>query len=128
MNAPFAGLARNGFVHVTVAFLAMGSWAAFANRGHPMPAPLQAGLIQGAISASITLILKRAVDALARRFQGIAALVVPPAAAGLVSASLLTAIHTIAGTPEVVATIALPLTVATSYAAVYNFTFWRSGR
>jgi hypothetical protein len=35
----------------------MGGWAAFANRAHLMPAPLYAGLLQGAISATITLVV-----------------------------------------------------------------------
>lgn len=128
MNASLVRLARSGVIHVAFAFLAMGSWAAFANRAHPMPAPLYAGLVQGTISAAITLVLKRAVEQLASRFGGLAGLLVPPIVAGLVSAGLLTAIHTLSGTPEIGATIAVPLTVATSYAAIYNFTLWRGGR
>ncbi|CAH1665654.1 conserved membrane hypothetical protein [Hyphomicrobiales bacterium] len=121
-----AHLMRSSLVHVAFAFIAMGSWAAFANRAHPMPAPLQAGLIQGALSAAITLFLKRGIEALSSRFAGLAALLVPPLVAGLVSATLLTVIHTIGGTPEIGRTIAVPLTVATSYAALYNFTLWRT--
>ncbi len=125
MSAPFARLMRSSIVHVGFAFLAMGSWAAFANRAHPMPAPLQAGLLQGAISATITLVLKRAIEYLASRFSGLAALLVPPLIAGLVSASLLTLLHTLSGTPEIARTIAVPLAVATSYAALYNYSLWR---
>lgn len=126
MNGPFARLMRSSIVHLAFAFLAMGGWAAFANRAHPMPAPLLAGLIQGALSASITLVLKRGIEGLAGRFSGLAALLAPPAIAGLVSASLLTVIHTLGGTPEIGRTIAVPLTVATSYAALYNLSLWRS--
>lgn len=126
MTSPVARLMRSSIVHVAFAFLAMGSWAAFANRAHPMPAPLQAGLIQGALSAGITLLLKRSIEGLSRRFTGITALLAPPVIAGLASASLLTVIHTVAGTPEIGRTIAVPLTVATSYAALYNFSLWRS--
>lgn len=125
MSPPLARLMRSSIVHVAFAFLAMGSWAAFANRGHPMPAPLLAGLIQGTLSAGITLLLKRGIEALARRFSGLTALLAPPVIAGLVSASLLTAIHALGGTPEIARTIAVPLTVATSYAALYNFSLWR---
>uniref|UniRef100_A0A9E7ZJ47 Transmembrane protein n=1 Tax=Bosea sp. NBC_00436 TaxID=2969620 RepID=A0A9E7ZJ47_9HYPH len=125
MSAPFAGLMRSSIVHVGFAFLAMGSWAAFANRAHPMPAPLHAGLLQGAISATITLVLKRAIEYLARRFSGLTALLAPPVIAGLVSATLLTILHTLGGTPEIAKTIAVPLTVATSYAALYNYSLWR---
>lgn len=128
MSQPIAKLMRSSIVHVGFAFLAMGSWAVFANRTHPMPAPLLAGLIQGTLSALITLLLKRGIEYLASRFSGLAALLAPPAIAGLVSASALTAIHTISGTPEVARTIAVPLTVATSYAALYNFSLWRSRR
>ena len=120
-------VARSGWTHVAAAFLAMGSWAAFANRAHPMPAPLLAGLVQGAISATITLGLNRAIEALVGRLDGLAALIVPPLAACAVSATLLTALHTAAGTPEILATLAVPLTVATSYAALYTFTLWRAG-
>ena len=125
MSGPLARLMRSSIVHVGFAFLAMGSWAAFANRAHPMPAPLHAGLLQGAISATITLVLKRAIEFLADRFSGLAALLAPPAIAGFVSASLLTFLHTIGGTPEILKTIAVPLTVATSYAALYNYSLWR---
>lgn len=128
MSAPLARLMRSSIVHIGFAFLAMGSWAAFSNRAHPMPAPLHAGLLQGAISASITLVLKRSIEYLASRFSGLTALLAPPAIAGLVSASLLTMLHTIGGTPEVAKTIAVPLTVATSYAALYNVSLWRIRR
>ena len=126
MSLPVTSLMRSSLVHIAFAFVAMGSWAAFANRAHPMPAPLQAGLIQGALSALITLLLKRGIEELARRFSGLAALLAPPVIAGLVSASLLTVIHTLGGTPEIARTIAVPWTVATSYAALYNFSLWRS--
>ena len=45
--------------------------------------------------------------------------------AGLVSATLLTILHTIGATPEIAKTIAVPLSVATSYAALYNYSLWR---
>ena len=125
MSGPLARLMQSSIVHVGFAFLAMGSWAAFANRAHPAPASLQAGLLQGAISATITLVLKRAIEYLASRFSGLTALLAPPVIAGLVSASLLTILHTLGGTPEIAKTIAVPLTVATSYAALYNYSLWR---
>ena len=121
-------LARSGVVHVLFAFVAMGGWAVFANRTHPMPAPLVAGMIQGGLSACITLLLKRLIETLSLRFDGIGALLVPPVIMCLVSASLLTLIHALSGTPEVLLTIVLPLTVATSYAALYNFSLWKAGR
>ena len=47
---------------MTVAFIAMGSWATFANLAHPMPRPLIAGVVQGTLSALITLFLKRMIE------------------------------------------------------------------
>ena len=126
MTSPVLRLVRRNSVHVAFAFVAMGSWAAFANRVHPMPAPIYAGLIQGALSAVITLLLKRGIDELSTHFTGLTALLAPPLIAGLVSASALTDIHAMGGTPEIGKTIAVPLTVATSYAALYNLSLWRT--
>ena len=125
MTPALVRLARSGAVHMGFAFLAMGGWAVFANREHAMPAPLLAGAIQGTLSACITLFLKRVVEAIGARLTGIAALAFPPLAAFAISVTLLVTLHTLAGTPEVLATIAVPLTVATSYAALYNYALWK---
>jgi hypothetical protein len=123
-----ARLARSHAVHALGAFIAMGSWAFFANRAHGLPAALTAGALQGVLSAGITLSLKTTVERLAPRFHGAAALWAPPALAALVSAGLLTALHALSGTPEILATVALPLTVATSYACLYNISLWKLRR
>jgi hypothetical protein len=128
MSTTFASLTRNSAVHVLFAFVAMGGWAVFANGAHAMPAPLLAGMIQGGLSGCITLFLKRVIEALSLRLDGVWALPIPPAITCLVSVSLLTLVHALSGTPEVLATIALPVTVATSYAALYNFSLWKAGR
>jgi len=111
---------------MAMAALAMGGWAAFANRFHPMPSPLQAGLIQAILSAAMTLLLKRSIEALAGRLSGLTALLAPPPIAALASAGLLTTVHAIGGTPEIARTIAVPLTVSTSYAALYTYALWRN--
>ncbi len=126
MASAFARLARSSAVHMGFAFLSMGGWAVFANRDHPMPAPLLAGLVQGTLSACITFFLKRVIEAAASRLGGMAALIVPPLIAFAISVTLLATLHTLAGTPEVLATIAVPLTVATAYAALYNVTLWKN--
>ena len=118
-------LADRNWAHMAGGFLLMGSWAGFANRHHPMPAPLVAGLVQGCLTAVITLGLKRLVELLATRLTGPAALVLPPVAACAVSLALLSSVHTLAGTPEVLRTLAVPTTVATLYAALYTFRIWR---
>ncbi len=121
-------LARSSFVHVAIAFLAMGSWAVFANRAHPMPQPLVAGVVQGALSGAITFVLKRMLEALSARFSGISALVLPPLIAVALSLVVLTAIHTLAGTPEILSTIALPTSVTAAYSMTYTAALWRDRR
>ncbi|MCX7305599.1 MAG: hypothetical protein NTV73_14900 [Hyphomicrobiales bacterium] len=118
-------LAQRSIVHVAVAFLAMGGWAVFANRAHAFPQPLVAGMVQGALSAAITLVLKRMIEFLAVRFSGIAALVLPPLVAIALSLAILTTVHTLAGTPEILATIALPAGVTALYSTIYAAALWR---
>lgn len=117
-------LIRQGGLHMAGAFLAMGGWAVFANRAHPMPDPLLAGLVQGTISAVITLFLKRMIEAVSRRLTGLAALLLPPLVAFSLSLGLLSLLHLLAGTPEIAATIAVPLIVSTSYAFLYSYALW----
>ncbi|MCX7888578.1 MAG: hypothetical protein N2422_02465 [Rhodobacteraceae bacterium] len=107
-------------VHMAVAFAAMGSWAVLANRSHGAGAAMAAGIVQGLVSALITLGLKRLVEGLATRLPGRLALFGPPLAAWALSAALLLAIHGLAGTPELLATVAVPNLVATAYAVVWT--------
>jgi hypothetical protein len=90
-----------------------------------MPQPLYSGLLQGAVSACLTLFLKSVIDALSKRFKGVTRFWAPPLIACLGSASLLTALHALIGTPEIAKTIAVPLLVSTSYAAIYNYSIFR---
>lgn len=119
-------LAGSGAVHAAMAFLAMGSWALFANRIYPMPKPLISGLVQGVFSACLTLFLKSAVDRLSRQFSGLGALILPPVIACTGSAMILLAAHALSGTPELTKTIAPPLTVSTSYAALYSYSLYNN--
>ena len=54
-------------VHGAVGFLLMGGWAVFANRAYEMPAPLIAGAVQGLLTATITLFLKKVVEGIFHR-------------------------------------------------------------
>ena len=128
MSSAVAGLARSGAVHGAFAFLAMGAWAAFANRGHGLEAMAMAGVIQGAISCAITLILKRSLEAMFARLAGSAAVIVPPLVTMAVVLAVLVTIHTLTGTPEVWATIAVPYTVSSSYAWIYTLALRRMAR
>lgn len=110
---------RSTALHVGFAFVAMGGWAAFANREHGAGAMLLAFVVQGALSGLITLVMKRGLEAGHARLTGLSARVVPPLISCTVIAALLYGVHTLAGTPEVIRTIALPWTVSTLYAFVY---------
>ncbi|HEY0648600.1 hypothetical protein [Phenylobacterium sp.] len=128
MSSAVAGLARSGAVHGAVAFLAMGAWAAFANRGHGPGAMALAGVVQGAISCVITLILKRSLEAMFARLSGPAAVLVPPLVTMAVVLAVLVTIHRLAGTPEVWTTIAVPYTVSSAYAWIYTATLARTAK
>ncbi|WFU08089.1 hypothetical protein QA646_12285 [Rhizobium sp. CB3090] len=121
MTARVRALAGSSIVHVLFAFLAMGGWAVFANRLHPMPQRVIAGVVQGVLSACLTLFLKSVVEALSKRFSGFTVLWAPPLIACLGSTGMLVTIHALSGTPEILKTIAVPLLVSTSYAAIYNY-------
>ena len=111
--------------HMAVAFIGMGAWAAFANRAHPLPEVLTAGVVQGSVSALITLFLKRMIEALSRRLPGMTALILPPLLAVAGSVGLLSLIHSLAGTPEIPATIAVPVSVTAVYSSAYAYALWR---
>jgi hypothetical protein len=117
-------IARSGFLHVLAAFVLMGGWAVFANRAHPMQVALLAGGVQGAVSGLITFGLKRLIERVSRQFRGLGGLVVPPLAALALSTTLLILLHSASGTPEIARTIVVPLTVSTSYAALYSWWLW----
>lgn len=117
--------ARSTALHMAVAFIAMGGWAAFANSAHPMPQPLIAGVVQGTLSALITLFLKRMIEALSARLPGSVGWWLPPLAALAASLTLLTSIHWLAGTPEIARTIILPLSVTGVYGTLYNIALRR---
>lgn len=124
----FRRLARSNLAHALGAFCAMGGWAFFANSGHAVAEAVTASVLQGLLSACITLTLKTVIEKLAPRFGGWAVLWAPPAMAAGLSAGLLTLLHSLAGTPELLLTIALPLVIASSYAALYNYTLWKHRR
>lgn len=97
----------------------MGGWALFANRAHGDAAYLPA-LAQGALSGAITLVLKKVLEAMSHRFSGWIAYILPPVITASVILAILVAVHWLIGTPEIAATIAVPWSVSTLYAAIYS--------
>lgn len=118
-------LLKSKIVHGLGGFVLMGSWAAFANRAHPLPAPLVAGVVQGLLTAIITIYLKQTIEGIFHRNTGWPRLALPPLAAFLISTTILTIIHLLAGTPALIATISIPITVSTLYALFYTITLSR---
>lgn len=118
MTAPL----RQSWLHLAVAFCAMGGWALFANRAHPWPEMLTSGLVQGSLSAMITFVMKRLIEVLVRALKGAAAHIVPPLACAGLSVTLLGSLHSLTGTPELLATISVPLLVSTTYGILYTRT------
>ena len=120
---------RSTFAHVAFSFVMMGGWAVFANAAHPMPKPLIAGFLQGALSGLITLGMKKALEALfafwCQRGRPNTGLVATPLMVCSVSATSLLICHALAGTPELIATIIVPSSVAVFYAYVYTFSLWK---
>ena len=112
---------------MAVAFVAMGGWTLFANRAHGSAAILPA-LAQGTLSGLITLVLKRVLEAFAARLSGWRAYVLPPLTTASVILALLVGVHRLIGTPEIVATIAVPWSVSTLYAIVYTAALLRGRR
>ena len=115
----FQSLAKSTAVHVGFAFVAMGGWTLWANHGHGLAAAWPPALAQGAMSGVITLVLKRALEAMVTRLPGVAAYVVPPAVTAAVILAVLVGVHRLIGTPEIARTIAVPWSVSTLYAIVY---------
>ena len=98
----------------------MGGWTLFANAGHGLAAAWLPALVQGAISGVITLVLKRALEAMAARLTGPIAHVIPPAVTAAVILAVLIGVHGLIGTPEIARTIAVPWSVSTLYAIIYT--------
>ncbi|SDY36362.1 hypothetical protein SAMN05444004_101245 [Jannaschia faecimaris] len=111
-------LARQTWLHVAAGAALMGGWAAFANRGHPTSEMVQAAVVQGLMSGLLTAVLKIVADHLLR--------ILPhwTLAAGialLISGTMLVKVHLMAGTPELGATVVVPLLVSGSYVFLYCF-------
>ena len=113
------------FAHVGFAFRAMGGWALYANAGHGLAAAALPAVSPGVLSGLITLVLKRALEAMSPRFPGALAYVVPPAITATATLALLVGVHSLIGTPEIARTIAVPWSVSTFYAVVYAATLAR---
>ncbi|PWK59045.1 hypothetical protein C8D95_101867 [Silicimonas algicola] len=111
-------LASQTWVHVTFGAVLMGSWSFYANRHHEVSETVRAAVLQAALSGFLTACLKMIADRLLRFLPHWSL------AAGtslLFSATLLLAAHRVSGTPELAATVSVPLLVSGSYIFAYCY-------
>lgn len=113
-------LMKSSLVHMAFGFVLMGGWALFANRAHGLAGAWLPGLVQGLISAVLTMVIKRGLEAMDGRVGGTLAWVLPPLATAFSVLTLLVLVHSLVGTPEMIATIAFPWTLSTTYGFIYN--------
>lgn len=119
---------KSSAVHVAFGFLAMGGWALFANRAHGLKDAWLPALVQGTISGAITGVLKKVLERLDGKLGGWLAYVLPPLLTASSILVLLILAHSLIGTPEIAATIAVPWSVSTLYAILYNAGLVRARR
>ena len=121
-------LMKSSLVHMAFGFVLMGGWALFANRAHGLEAAWLPALAQGGVSALLTGVIKRALEWMDGRFGGPLAFLLPPVATASAVLATLVSVHSLIGTPELVATIAFPWSLSTLYAFIYNAALVRARR
>jgi uncharacterized membrane protein len=119
---PKSRMLRSTPLHVAVGFVVMGGWAAFANRGHGLQAQALVFVVQGLLSGTLMLLLKRGLEAGYARLAAPIDRVLPPVVSCIAIANVLWLAHTLAGTPEILTTIAVPWSFSTLYGFIYVFT------
>lgn len=110
-------------ISAVLAFLLWGSWAYVTNSGESMNRGIVAALTQGTASFVMTLFMVQAVTYLFHRFdRPLAKVVVPALIVNCCTTFCLVNVHTLMGTPRILATILPALMVAFSFCM---FTAWR---
>lgn len=101
-------------------FVGYGLWAAYANESHGSAAALRAGVVQGSYSFVLTLVMSLVTEWVYARLDGVR-LRAPLTVAAVVGALFGTAygINAVAGTPEIVATIAPGFAIGALYTGAY---------
>ncbi len=120
---------RRSVASACLAFVVYAPWAFFANLGHGSARALRAGCTQGVLSFVLTLTLTQLMEALFRiprtpwRGFGLAL-----AGAVCVSSLLNVSAHAIAGTPEILRTVAPVLVIGTAFFVSYGLNLVRVSR
>ena len=113
-------------LHMLVGFIVMGSWAAFTNWTYAMPAPLIAGLVQGTMSAAFTLGLRWLTEVVAARMHRKRTMSLVPVVICAVTVAILTVIHTLAGTPEILRILLVAVAITTFYSGMQTYGIWKN--
>jgi len=104
------------FIPAIAGFIGYGSWGVFWNMSHGWEMGLQSGLVQGSLSFTITLVFNGFMEfvykLLKHKAWSIMATII-----SLISVSF--SVHTLAGTPEVIGTIAPGSVIGSFY--VYSY-------
>ena len=112
---------KNWLIMGVLAFFVQGSWTLWVNFAHgwdkALPPALMQGLLSGASASVMTLMMEwiyRTVAQAALRF--ILSIIMP----SLFMAAVLYALHRAIGTPEIAATMTLPMIAIIAYAVIYT--------
>jgi len=112
-----------GLLAATVAMLLQASWAAYANHAHGWQYSVRAAVAQGASSFSMTFLITLVIEALFNLFKAYPAplkLLLIFVLAVLTMLAMQIGVHLLAGTPELLLTIAPPATLGTGYCFFYT--------
>lgn len=97
-------------------FLGYGSWGVLCNLAHGWEMGLRAGLVQGSLSFTITLVFNEGMEFIYKRLKNkLASILIT--CTGFISVSYM--VNTLAGTPEVLATIAPGAVIGSVYVISY---------
>lgn len=113
-----------GLLMAAAAMLVQATWAGYANHLHGWQYSIRAALAQGASSFVMTFLITVVIEFLLGALAALAApmqLLVTFALSVLAMLAMQIGVHCLAGTPELLLTIAPPATVGTGYCFVYTW-------
>lgn len=101
------------YMSAALAFLTWGGWAWYVNRNSETTSPLVSGLVHGAFSATITIVMMTSVTWLYRRLAAPGPkMMLPAVTTSVATGSFITTVHLLIGTANVGMTVIPGLLVA----------------
>jgi len=109
-------------VSALLAFLIWGTWAYYVNQSSGVFVSLKSGLIQGAASGFMTLIMVRIVSKFYQILpKNLYWLALPPLLTVVMTGSCIVALHWLANTPDIVRTVVPPFSMALMFCAFTTY-------